>query len=146
MTLIGHDAGKRDEMTTLEELNQQIRQSAPLLDRIQECKRRIGEMCSEGRPPKMTIPVQWNDDDMFITETLDEAAEQFGGLLASEALFGFAAWLTSLESPVTFSGQHNAGAAAELVDMFCKANNLSMPRDGWHHRLIHPAQPGAEGE
>lgn len=62
-------------------------------------------------------------------------------LSASEALFGFAAWLTSLEAPVTFSRYHNAGTAAELVDMFCKANNLTMPRDGWHHQLIHPTQP-----
>jgi hypothetical protein len=27
-------------------------------------------MCSEGRPPKMSIPVQWNDDDFFICTTL----------------------------------------------------------------------------
>ena len=59
-------------------------------------------------------------------------------LSASEALFGFMGWLTSFKNPVTFSGSHEAGIAAELVDEFCKANNLSKPRDGWYLNLVHP--------
>jgi len=59
-------------------------------------------------------------------------------LSASEALFGFAAWLTSLEMPVTFSSHHEAGTAAQLVGEFCKANNLAEPRDFWHLNLVHP--------
>lgn len=30
----------------------------------------IGKMCSERRPPKMTIPVQHYDEDFFIDTTL----------------------------------------------------------------------------
>jgi len=59
-------------------------------------------------------------------------------LSASEALFGFMGWLTSLETPVTFSSHHEAGTAAQLVDEFCKANNLAEPRDFWHLNLHHP--------
>jgi hypothetical protein len=60
-------------------------------------------------------------------------------LSASEALFGFMGWLTSLETPVTFSSHHEAGIAAQLVDEFCKANNLAEPREFWHLNLHHPA-------
>jgi hypothetical protein len=60
-------------------------------------------------------------------------------LSASEALFGFMGWLTSLETPVTFSARDYAGTAAELVDEFCKANNLAEPRDGWHENFVYPA-------
>ena len=57
---------------------------------------------------------------------------------ASEALFGFAAWLTTLDKPVTFSARHDAGLAAELVGEFCKANGLDQPRDGWANNLVTP--------
>lgn len=60
-------------------------------------------------------------------------------LSASEALFGFMGWLTSLETPVTFSARDYAGTAAELVDEFCKANNLAEPRDGWHENFVYPS-------
>jgi ribonuclease HI len=59
-------------------------------------------------------------------------------LSASEALFGFMGWLTSLETPVTFSSRHYAGTAAELVDEFCKANNLDQPRNGWSENFVYP--------
>lgn len=58
---------------------------------------------------------------------------------ASEALFGFMGWLTSLETPVTFSARDYAGTAAELVGEFCKANNLAEPREGWHENFVYPS-------
>jgi hypothetical protein len=45
-----------------------------LAKRIQESMDRIGEMCIESRPPKMSIPAQPTDDDLFITETLKQCA------------------------------------------------------------------------
>lgn len=63
-----------------------------------------------------------------------------GELSASEALFSFAAWLTYFDNPVTFSRRHNAALAAELVGNFCKANNLSDPRDGWQYLAVHPCE------
>lgn len=43
-----------------------------LLDRINESMERVGKMCSEGRPPRMSIPVNPDDDDTFINDTLRE--------------------------------------------------------------------------
>ena len=43
-------------------------------------------------------------------------------LTASEALYGFAAWLKI---------QSDAAPIEELMDTFCKENNLEPPRYGW---------------
>lgn len=40
--------------------------------RFDECISRIGVMCSDGRPPKMSIPVQDDDDDIFISRTISD--------------------------------------------------------------------------
>ncbi len=61
-------------MRTEEELKARVRE-IPLLKRLEECHRMIGEMCSEGRRPRMSIPVQWYDEDFYIGTTLDDAAE-----------------------------------------------------------------------
>ena len=60
-------------------------------------------------------------------------------LNASEALYGFAGWLTSREEPVIASARHDAAVWAELVNKFCKANELSEPREGWDKKLKHPS-------
>lgn len=57
----------------LRAIAQQVRDSAPLLERLDECQKRIGKMCSERRGPKMSIPVNWQDDDEFICTTLRDA-------------------------------------------------------------------------
>lgn len=59
-------------------------------------------------------------------------------LTASEALFGFMAWLTTRYQEVTFSAHHDAAPAANLVDEFCKVNELDDPRDHWADNLTHP--------
>lgn len=59
-------------------------------------------------------------------------------LSASEALFGFAAWLTSREKPVTLSAHHDAGIAAALAAEFCEINHLEEPRENWTDFLIMP--------
>ena len=61
-------------------------------------------------------------------------------MTASEALYGFMGWLTSREAVTPeLSAKHNAAIAAELVDEFCKANELRDPRDGWEKTLKHPS-------
>ncbi len=42
---------------------------------LDEAASRIGKMCSELRPPRMSIPVQADDDDVFITTALKQAAD-----------------------------------------------------------------------
>ena len=53
-------------------------------------------------------------------------------LSGSEAVFGFAAWLTSQPVPVIASARHDAGVWAKLVQQFCDAQGLPEPRGGWH--------------
>lgn len=53
-------------------LRERLRQ-IPLTDRLAEIPDRISKMCSRGRPPRMSIPVQWDDDDWFITYTVQDA-------------------------------------------------------------------------
>lgn len=60
-------------MATREELENQVRASGDLAHRLKECAARIGLMCSEGRCPRMSIPVRWDDDDFFIATTLQDA-------------------------------------------------------------------------
>ena len=59
-------------------------------------------------------------------------------MTASEALFGFAAWLTTREEVTTFSSKHDAAPAADLVGEFVKVNGLAEPQEDWTDRLTHP--------
>ena len=58
-------------MAMCEDLEVMVR-AIPLHDRITMCQVMIGKMCKEGRPPKMSIPVQWDDEDFFIVTTLSD--------------------------------------------------------------------------
>jgi len=60
---------------TNEKLEQLVRDSAPLTERLQKCTRIIGELCRERRPPSMSIPVQWYDEDFFMSVTLSDAID-----------------------------------------------------------------------
>jgi len=55
-----------------EELRMRLRE-IPLTERLTQIPDRISKMCSQGRPPRMSIPVQWDDDDWFITYTGKDA-------------------------------------------------------------------------
>jgi len=59
-------------------------------------------------------------------------------LSASEALYGFIGWLTSRAEVITLSAAHEVPPVVDLIMEFCKANNLSEPRDGWAENLVHP--------
>jgi hypothetical protein len=49
-------------------------------------------------------------------------------ITASEALYGFAGWLTARKKPITIGAKYSAGAVAVLVDEWCKTNKLPHPR------------------
>ena len=63
-------------MTNLEKLEKRVRDSDALGTRLRKCHQVIGKMCSEGRPPKMSIPIQWDDEDFFIGVTLQDAIRE----------------------------------------------------------------------
>lgn len=71
-------------MERTDELKERIRQQ-PLNDRLEESRRRIGDMCSKGRCPKMTIPVQHDDDDFYINTTLADAQATIAALTKDKA-------------------------------------------------------------
>lgn len=59
-------------MSRQDELEAQVREIS-LDERLHKCKKIVAKMCSEGRPPKMTIPVQWDDEDFFMVTTINDA-------------------------------------------------------------------------
>ncbi len=71
------------------------------------------------------------------------AAPDVMQLSGSEAVYGFAAWLTCRDEPVKASARHDAAVWAELVDEFCKVNRLVKPRKMWAELLTHPSNKAA---
>ena len=71
-------------MERKDELEARVRET-PLSERLSDCRKRIGKMCSEGRPPRMCIPVQWDDDDFYISTTLADAQRALDALQAQLA-------------------------------------------------------------
>ncbi len=57
----------------------------------------------------------------------------------SEAVYGFAAWLTTREEKTIMSSSDDAAPIANLVEEFCRANNLPEPSEHWPRNLIHPS-------
>ena len=56
----------------------------------------------------------------------------------SEAVFGFAALLTTLEKEMKVGEMHDATEIATLAQEFCMANKFSTPAPGYHNRLRMP--------
>lgn len=79
------------------------------------------------------------DENLHLADILEKhLAKYLDKLTASEALFGFVGWLTSRDEVSVFSARHEASLAAQLVNEFCKVNNLATLRDHWHENLVHP--------
>ena len=75
------------------------------------------------------------------------AAPEVMQMSGSEAVFGFAAWLTTgdeFEQPrrnPTYGPTQDAAPWADMVGRFCRTNHLSDPREGWSELLTHPESP-----
>lgn len=71
-------------------------------------------------------------DEVVVDEAcLDE-------LIASEALFAFAGWLTSRKERTIMSSHDNAAIVAELVGEFIKRNNLTPPSEDFADKIVPP--------
>jgi hypothetical protein len=57
---------------------------------------------------------------------------------ASEALFGFCAWLTTRSEEVHLGSEHDAAPVVECIKRFMETNGLGNPRDGWENNFTHP--------
>ncbi|WP_129448156.1 hypothetical protein [Methylibium sp. Pch-M] len=70
------------------------------------------------------------------------AREEEVRVLPSEAVYGFAAWLTCRPATLTVGSFHEASSMAELVGEFINANGFEPPRDGvYPENLKQPAPP-----
>jgi len=59
-------------------------------------------------------------------------------LTGSEAVYGFAAWLTSRSEKTVMSSSDDCSIICELIDVFCKVNGLKNPRENYADYLTHP--------
>lgn len=85
---------------------------------------------------KMTEPnVTTPDLQHFTPEQIKENEME---LSASEAVYGFCAWLTTQPGIIKMGASENYTPVLDAVGVFCKENNLPEPRDGWEKVLKHP--------
>lgn len=60
-------------------------------------------------------------------------------LSPSEAVYGFAGWLTSRRFEVRMSAHDNAAIVAELVHLFNEYQGFEEPREGWEKAIVRVA-------
>jgi hypothetical protein len=60
------------ELSKLEILKARVRET-PLPERLIRSRLMLAKMCSERRPPRMSIPVYHEDEDFYISTTLADA-------------------------------------------------------------------------
>lgn len=87
---------------------------------------------------KMKTALGLSDHITRTVRELEEEGPPIVRMTASEALYGFAGWLTSREPVTIMSAREHAGPIADLVARFMKANELPDCREGWDKTLIHP--------
>jgi hypothetical protein len=73
-----------------------------------------------------------------IFEKTYDVADELASMSPSEAVYGFASWLTTRGRRTVMSSSDDASPVANLVDAFCRENGLEKPRDEWTSKLKHP--------
>lgn len=78
--------------------------------------------------------------DMFCSGTAPDVKQPAiqTEINATEAVYGFAAWLTSSRKRIVMSSRHNAAPALEAVVEFCNTNKLPPLADGWEQKVQFP--------
>ena len=61
-------------------------------------------------------------------------------LSGSEAVYGFAGWLTTRETVTEIGSSKECGGIVRLIAEFCKANNLKEPRSNYNEDLVFPVE------
>jgi hypothetical protein len=62
-------------------------------------------------------------------------------MTATEAVYGFAAWLTCRQEAITLGATHDAAPAADMVKRWCDTNNLPPVREGVYPGNITQPEP-----
>ncbi len=61
-------------------------------------------------------------------------------LSGSEAIYGFCGWLTCRKERTIMGSSEECAMIPDLIEKFCKANNLENPSENWHAILVHPIE------
>lgn len=112
-------------MERKDELEARVRET-PLSERLSDCRKRIGKMCSEGRPPRMCIPVQWDDDDFYISTTLADA---------QRALDAEREKVAKLEKIQAIDLKNNNEYREQLATLQAQLRQVEGERDAARHRV-----------
>ena len=102
--------------------------------------------------PKIVVEIEWDVPDEPFWLNADNVALALHAycentrftvrepvcLSASEAVYGFAGWLTTRPERVVISSRDDAAIVADLVAEFCRVNQFANPREGWADSLVHP--------
>lgn len=64
--------------------------------------------------------------------------DEMDALNSSEAVYGFAAWLTTRDEVIRIGGSENCAPIAELVKKFCEINNFQPISENWPRDLKFP--------
>ena len=70
--------------------------------------------------------------------------ENVQSLNPSEAVCGFAAWLTTRDEVTTMSARHSSGPIADLVKEFCEVQGLPAISKSWPGNLVSQYSPASE--
>lgn len=66
-------------------------------------------------------------------------------LTPAEAVYGFAAWLTTRTEQTVMSAADDSASVAALAARFCEANGLGTVTEQWPGALVMPDEPTDEG-
>ena len=89
-----------------------------LIERIGKSKNIIGDLCKEGRCPKMTIPVHPDDEDIFIIDTLKQCEEALTPPLP-EDVAAISGWF---RNQAEVYGWELASKAADMLERLSREN------------------------
>ena len=60
-------------------------------------------------------------------------------LSASEAIYGFCAWLTTRKEKTVMSSSDDAAPICDLIKQYCEENKLKEPCENWATNLVRPS-------
>lgn len=108
------------------------------------CSALSGRADQAANMPRRLTLTRWHADGTRTNADYEIAPVVFEDspkrLNAAEAVFGFAAWLTSRSEAVTWSENHGAESAAELAAAFVEANGLPPLRNDYNRTLSYPEE------
>ena len=60
-------------------------------------------------------------------------------MTASEAIYGFCAWLTTRDEQTVMSATDDSAPIPPFIKEFCEVNGLDEPRENYTDYLTHPS-------